>query len=382
MVAPTPRERLRISPRSAVLSVALFGATLGLLAVVAAAQRVIGWILVAGTLAGLLHPLVSLLDRRMPRALATGIVMLVAVGTVGTVVYRLVDDVQRETRRLQEAGPERAREIERSERFGDFARDIRLSERVDRFLRGLPERLRGGTTAEAIQAAATRGVAFLATGVLTIFFLQHGPRLARAGLNQLHDRRRRERLAQLALAVYRRAFGYASASLAMSLAAGLAAYLAARMAEVPGPAALGVWVGLWDLVPLAGAAIGAFPIVALAAASSGERAVVVALAFVAYQVVENVLVQRNVERATVKVGPFVTLAAGLVGLELSGVAGALLAVLAATMVVSGAAELAGRDEPEPEPEREPEPEEPAAPDEPDEAEPEPEREEPAERSAG
>ena len=346
MAAPVSRERLRISPRSAVLSVAIFGATLGLLAVVAAAQRVIGWILVAATLAGLLHPVVSMLARRMPRALATGTVMLIAVGTVGTVVYRLVDDVQRETRRLQEAGPERAREIERSERFGEFARDIRLSERTERFLRRLPERLRGGTTAEALQAAATRGVAFLATGVLTIFFLLHGPRLARAAGNQLHDRRRRERLATLGIAVYRRAFGYASASLAMSLAAGLAAYLAARLAEVPGPAALGVWVGLWDLVPIAGAVVGALPIVALAAASSGERALVVALAFVAYQVVENVLVQRNVERATVKVGPFVTLAAGLVGLELSGVAGALLAVLAATMVVSGADELAGRDDPE------------------------------------
>jgi predicted PurR-regulated permease PerM len=277
----------------------------------------------------------------MPRALATAVVMLTLVGTLGAVAYRLVDDVQRETRRLQEAGPERAREIERSERFGDFARDIRLAERTDRFLRQLPERLRGGTTAEALQAAATRGVAFLATGVLTVFFLQHGPRLARSARNQIRDVGRRERLQALGMAVFRRAFGYAGASLAMALAAGLFAYLVARMAEVPGPAALGVWVGLWDLVPLAGTVVGALPIVALAAASSGERALVVALAFVAYQLVENLLVQRNVERATVKVGPFVTLAAGLVGLELSGAAGALLAVLAATMVVTAADELAG-----------------------------------------
>ena len=323
----------------------MLGATLGLLAVVAAAQRVIGWILVAATLAGLLHPLVSVLARRMPRAAATAIVMLTLVGTLGTVGYGIVDDIQGETRRLQDAGPARARELERSERFGEFARDIRLAERTDEFLRRLPERLRGGTTAEALQAAATRGVAFLATGVLTVFFLQHGPRLARAAGRQIHDARRRERLGALGAAVYRRAFGYAGASLAMSLAAGLAGYLVARMAEVPGTAALGVWVGLWDLVPVAGAAVGALPIVALAAASSGERAVVVAVAFVAYQVIENVLVQRNVERATVKVGPFVTLAAGLVGLELSGVAGALLAVLAATMAVSATDELAGRDEP-------------------------------------
>ena len=319
---------------------AILGATLALLAVIAAAQRVIGWILVAATLAGLLHPLVSLVARRVPRAVATGLVMLTLVGTAGAIGYRLVDDVARETRRLQEAGPQRAAELEGSERFGDFARDIRLAERVDRFLQKLPERLRGGTTAEALQAAATRGVAFLATGVLTIFFLQHGPRLARAARNQVRDPALRRRVEELAVAVYHRAFGYATSSLAMSLAAGLAAYLAARLAEVPGPAALGVWVGLWDLVPLAGAFIGALPIVVFAAATSGERAIVLIVAFVAYQVVENVLVQRNVERSTVRVGPFVTLAAGLVGLELSGVAGALLAVLAATIALTTADQLA------------------------------------------
>jgi len=320
----------------------MFGATLALLAVVAAAQRVIGWILVAATLAGLLHPLVSLLARRMPRALATATVMLTLVGTLGAVGYGLVDDVQRETRRLQVAGPERAREIESSERFGGIAVDLRLSERTDRFLRNLPQRLRGGTTAEALQAAATRGVAFLATGVLTIFFLQHGPRLARSARNQVRDPGRRSRLHSLGVAVYRRAFGYATSSLVMSLAAGLAAYLAARLAHVPGPAALGVWVGLWDLVPLAGALIGAVPIIVLAAASSGERSLALIVAFVAYQTVENLVVQRSVEGSTVQVGPFVTIAAALVGLELSGVAGALLAVLAATIVVTTADELSSQ----------------------------------------
>jgi predicted PurR-regulated permease PerM len=340
MVAPIPRERLRISPRSAVMAVAMFGATLALLAVVAAAQRVIGWILVAGTLAALLHPLVSQLARRMPRALATAVVMLALVGGLGAVGYGLVDDIASETRRLQEAGPERAREIERSPRFGELAREIKLSERTERFLHDLPARLRGGTPAEALRAAATRGVAFLATGVLTIFFLQHGPRLARSARDQIRDTGRRQRAEALAVAVYRRAFGYSGAALGMSLAAGLTAFLVARLADVPGPAALGVWVGLWDLVPLAGALVGAVPIVVLAAASSGQRALAVVMVFIAYQALENLLIERSVERSTVRVGPFVTLAAGLVGLELSGVAGALLATLAATIAMTTADELA------------------------------------------
>lgn len=339
----TARRRLRISPRSAVLAVGMLGATLGLLAMAAASRRVIGWLLVAATLAGLLHPLVGVLARRMPHGIAVLVVMAGTVGAAAAVGYGLVDDIRSETRRLQEVAPVRAQEVERSERFGGLARDLELADRTGRFLDQLPDRLRGGTPAEALRAAATRGVAFLATGVLTVFLLLHGPDLARAAVHQLPDQARREQLSALGVDVYRRAFGYARRSLAMALAAGLLAYVVARLAEVPGPAPLGVWVGLWDLVPLAGAAVGALPIVALAAVGSGDRALVVALVFVAYQLMENLLVQRRVEAATLTLGPFLTLLAGLVGLELSGVAGALLCVLAAGMAVAAAAHLAPPD---------------------------------------
>lgn len=338
------RERLRITPRSAVRAVAMLGATLVLIRVADAAQRVLGWILVAAVLACLLHPLVLALQRRMPRGLAVAVVMGTLVATLAAIGYGLVDNISRETDRLQTAGPERAREIERSPRFGKTARDLHLAERTERFLDGLPERLRGGTPAEAIQAAATRGVAYLTTGVLTIFFLLHGPRLAAAAARQIREERRRRRAEAVAYRVYQRAFGYTRSNLAMALAAGLFAYVAARMASVPGPAPLGFWVGLWDLVPVAGAFLGALPIVVLAAVASGGKAAVLAVAFVAYQVVENVVVQRRVESRTVKVGPFLTLAAGLVGLELSGVAGALLSVLVVTVAITVADELAGDED--------------------------------------
>jgi predicted PurR-regulated permease PerM len=322
------------------MAVAALGVTLALLRVIDASKRVIGWILVAGVLAGLLHPVVSRLQRHMRRGLAVGLVMLGLVVTAGAVVYGLVDDVRTQTSRLQEAAPERARQLEQSKRFGEVARDIHLEERTRRFVDEVPERLRGGTPAEAIRAAATRGVAYLATGVLTVFFLLHGPRIARAALDQLRDPARRARMQGVVRNVYGRAFGYAGASLTMALAAGLFAYALARTADVPGPAPLAIWVGLWDLVPLAGVVVGGGPIVGLAAVVSGDRAIVLALAFAAYQLVENLVVQRRVEAATVRVGPFLTLVAGLVGLELSGVAGALLLVLATTIAVVAADEVA------------------------------------------
>jgi predicted PurR-regulated permease PerM len=334
------RERLLISPRSAVLAVAMLGATLGGLAVLAASRRVIGWILVAATFAGLLHPIVSWLQRRMRRGLAVLIVMVVLVGTAGVAIYGLIDDVTAQTRRLQEVAPQRAADLEKSDRFGELARDLHLADRTRRFLDALPERLRGGSTADALRAAATRGVAFLATGVLTIFFLQHGPRIAAGAVRQLSDPRKRQRVKDLAPVIYARAFGYAASTLGMALAAGLFAFAMGRAADVPGPVALGIWVGLWDLVPVGGALVGAIPIVALAAVNSGADAAWLAVGFIGYQLAENFLVERRVEAQTVHVGPFLTLAAGLVGLELAGVPGALLSVLGVTVAIAVADELA------------------------------------------
>jgi predicted PurR-regulated permease PerM len=226
-----------------------------------------------------------------------------------------------------------------------LARDFKLEERTRRFVKEVPVRLRGGTAAEALRAAGSRGVAFLATTVLTIFFLLHGPRIARSAVGQITDPARRARFRAVAIAVYRRGFGYATGTLAMAFAAGLFGYDMARLADVPGAAPLGIWIGLWDLVPSVGAFVGALPILALAGVVSGAKAAWLAAGFLVYQAVENRFVQRRVEKATVRIGPFLTLVGGLVGLELSGVAGALLTVLAIALAVVAAEEVCGKQAP-------------------------------------
>lgn len=63
------------------------------------------------------------------------------------------------------------------------------------------------------------------------------------------------------------------------------------------------------------------------------------MAFVAYELAETLVLQRWVERHSVRVGPFLTVVAGFAGLELYGIGGALVAVLAATMAVAVVDEL-------------------------------------------
>jgi predicted PurR-regulated permease PerM len=340
MAAAERPERLRVSTRSVGVLVALLGLTLLVLRMVDAAQRVIGWMLVAVSVAGLLELLVRKLVRR---GWKRGRAVLVIFGTglllAGLATYRVVDDVNRGTKLLRTAAPAAAAELETSERFGETARTLKLRERTDRFIAELPAKLRGGTPADALRAAATRGVAFLTTSVLTLFLLLHGPELAAAGLRQVSDERRRERLGRIGARAYERAFGYAGGSLLMAALAGWIAYGLAVAGDVPGAAPLALWVALWDVVPIAGAVIGAAPIVVLAGVDDPRKGLLLALVFVAYQVFEDFVLQPRLERRTMRLGPFLTVAAGFAGLELRGIPGALIAVLAVATAAAALDEL-------------------------------------------
>jgi predicted PurR-regulated permease PerM len=344
MAAAERPERLRVSTRSVAVLVALVGVTLLVLRMVAAAGRVLGWMLVAAALAGLIEPGVRrLVARGWPRGRVVLLVAFLGLVLVGLTTYRVVDDVRRGTKALQRAAPEAAAHVERSERFGGAARSVHLVERTDAFARALPSRLRGGTAADALRAAATRGVAFLTTSVLTLFLLLHGPKLAAAGLAQIADERRRARVRRVGLAAYERAFGYARGSLLMAALAGWVAHAAAMAAGVPGAAPLALWVAIWDVVPIVGAVVGAAPIVVLAAVADPVRGSVLALVFLGYQLFEDLAMQPRLERTTMRLGPFLTVAAGFAGLELRGLPGALLAVLAVATVSAALDELTERE---------------------------------------
>lgn len=321
------------------LAVAGLGVTLLLIRVFLASERVLGWILTAAVVAGLLHPAVSVLQTRMRRGLAVGVVAVATLTLIGLTAFGLTSAFVRETRHLQAAAPRAAEAVERSGRFAEAARELKFAERTRRFVDEVPARLRGGTPAEAFRAAATRGVAFLATGVLALFLLLHGPRLAESAAAQIGDATRRARLVEVAPPAYRRAFTYATGTLAMALVAGLLTYAVASVTGVPGPAPLGLWAAMWDAVPILGLTIGAVPVVLLAALASPARGLLAAALLIGYQAFEATVLQPRVEVRSIRLGPFLTVGAGLVGLEMYGLGGALLVPLAVALLIAIADEL-------------------------------------------
>src|SRR5437879_5049137 len=114
MPAPQRTAVLRLTPTSVVRAVVMLGVALAVLGVVAASERVIGWLLAAAALAGLFHPVVDALHRRMPRPVALVIVVVAVLAIVAGIAYAVVDDVVRQLHQLQKAVPDAARSIEHS----------------------------------------------------------------------------------------------------------------------------------------------------------------------------------------------------------------------------------------------------------------------------
>ena len=90
--------------------------------------------------------------------------------------------------------------------------------------------------------------------------------------------------------------------------------------------ALGLLVAILDLIPLAGATLGAIIVTLVALTDSATAAAVVAAFFIVYQQLENHLLQPIVYGRTVRLSPLAILLSVLIGVEVAGIVGALLAI--------------------------------------------------------
>ncbi len=95
---------------------------------------------------------------------------------------------------------------------------------------------------------------------------------------------------------------------------------------VPYAVALGLVVAILDLIPLAGATMAAILIGIVAFLHSVPAGIVVVAFFVAYQQVENHVLQPVIYGRTVQLSPLTVLISILIGAELAGILGALGAI--------------------------------------------------------
>jgi len=321
---------------------------------VPSAQRVIGWTLAGAAIAALVYPAVDVLGRWIPRWIAIFLVSLALLAPLALESYAVVSEVQSELSKLERFAPDAAGRVERrDDSLGEFARQFELRRKVKDAVSTIPQRIVTGGSADtgtAISETATRGIGFLTVGFLVIFFLAGGRAMVDGGLRQFDDPDQRDRVRVLAHQVYRDSFGYVRGALGLAVLTGLVAWGTARLANVPGAAVIGIWVGLLDLLPVFGAVLGWAPLIALAYVQSPGAALGALVAFALYQAIDSLWIRRSIERNTLRLGRFLPVVGAFGGFELAGFGGALMGILAMAVAVRALrAYVQYRDHPPPTP---------------------------------
>jgi predicted PurR-regulated permease PerM len=132
----------------------------------------------------------------------------------------------------------------------------------------------------------------------------------------------------------RRVFGgYLRGQLILGLVLGVVAGTGAAAFGLPYPVVIGVLAGLFELVPMFGSLLGAIPAVIVALFQPFPTVLWVILFFFIVNQAENYLLAPRITGESLGLTPFYTLLALLLGIEIAGFLGALVAVPVAAVLL-------------------------------------------------
>jgi predicted PurR-regulated permease PerM len=325
-------ERLvRFRPRAILTVIAVVVTSSIVLWTLWAARGVITWALIALFLAMALNPAVEWCLRRgiRRRGVAVGVVYLAALALVVGISATFVPTLVREVNDFADAVPGYIEDLTKGEgKLGFLERDYQIVEKVREAIEksGVTGVLGLSSTALSITKSVVNVViATITIAFLTLFMLLEGPRWMER-IFSLVPEDRQPRWRKVGQDVYRTVGGYVTGNLTISLIAGVASTLVLLGLGVQYAVALGLVVGILDLIPLAGATIAAVVVSTVGFLDSTTAGIVLIIFFVIYQQVENHVLQPLVYGRTVQLSPLVVLVAVLIGAELAGVVGALGAI--------------------------------------------------------
>jgi predicted PurR-regulated permease PerM len=339
---------VRASPSQVARTVAVALLTtavvLGALFLLWQVRTFVGWFVIALFLAAVLDPAVNWLQRRhrlIKRPLAIAFTYL---GVVAALLFMvaiflplLVDQIDGLINFVTAAAqaPEGPTEYLKGlakqnglgglfERFSDQLADLRKQ---------LGEVLRNAflsTGQIAVSAAGFLG-ALASVLTLTFFLILGSERYLNAGVGLFPEAHRplvRRLLTQSGGAIS----GYITGNLAISVICGIITFVVLLVLGMPYAAPLALVVAVLDLVPLVGATLGGALLVIVGLFVEPWKAVVLLVFVLIYQQVESSILQPLVYSKAVQLNGLVILIALLVGGQLLGIPGALLAIPVAEII--------------------------------------------------
>ena len=305
--------------------------TLSLIWLVGQLFSVILTFVIALMLTAALAPAVNWLEHRgVKRMLAVAITMLIMLAGIALLVFLLLQPVIDEGRQFADDFPTYVDKV--SSRFDTSVPD--LYDRIQETAKRLQANDLVGPVANIISVGRslfTGASNALLVLVMTAYLLSDGRRIYLWLVRYLPDGQEakvRRALPEVSNVVS----GYVVGQLATSFLFGLFSYIILTAVGAPQALFLALIAALLDAVPIIGATLATIPAVLLALTVSPTAAIITLVAYLGYQQIENYVIVPRVYRGTLQISSFAVLIAVLIGSQLLGVLGALLALPAAAAV--------------------------------------------------
>jgi predicted PurR-regulated permease PerM len=355
---------------SKVVFVALFCAALALLLAIAVlhTRTTLQWVVTAIFLALALDPAVELIRRArirgrgLPRVAA---ILVVYVAFFAALVYlslHVFPAIVRDIEGLAGKLPTYVSDFEdwasENQQFQDLNQKYDITQKLSEQASSLPSRLGSGATelGNITVSLLEHLLAAITVLALTFFLLLDGRGMFERGTGRLPVPQR-ERARRVGVRVAEVVRAYVSVNLLLAAAAGLLTWLFLEIEGFHLAVPMGALVAFLDLIPLIGLTVGGavVAIVLLIDGGPGD-AIVWAAIFLVYQQLQDRVIQPLMYKGgALKVNPAVAIVAVIVGANLAGVLGALLAVPAAAslgviieeLVLSGPPTAPAEAQPEP-----------------------------------
>jgi predicted PurR-regulated permease PerM len=327
-----------LSVRSIVRTVLVIVCVVLILYLLYMLRRPISWLLISTFLAVALSPPVNYLARSMRRGYAITLVylglLLVPVLLIALIVPPLITEANHFAENVPQYADDVTKFVQENDRLRELNKDYDITSKLEEEAGKLPARLGGaaGTLRDIGFGIVSSLFALLTILVMTAFLLGSGHRWVDqiiASRPPEQRRRLRRSLENMAGAVS----GYMAGALTIAMIAGIATFIVLTILGVPFSGPLAVVAGLMSLIPMVGATIAAILIGVVTLFENFPTATIVwTIWAIAYQQLENHVIQPQIQKRTVNVHPLLTIVAVLFGGTLLGVLGAIVAIPVAASI--------------------------------------------------
>jgi predicted PurR-regulated permease PerM len=334
-------EQIEARAVAKIVLVALFWIAVAVLLAIAIlhTRTPLKWVAAAIFFALALDPAVNLVQRAwprgrsMPRVLAILIVYVLAFAALAFLTLEvfppIVNDIEGLARKLPTYVHDFEEWANNNQQFQELNQKYDITQKLSEQANRIPSHLssEASTVGSFTVSLLEHLLAAITVITLTFILLLHGSGMFDRGTERLPEQQRGQ-ARRIGARVSEVVKAYVSVNLLLAIAAG---FLTWGFLEIEGfhlAVPLGVLVAFLDLIPLIGLTVGGFTVFGILLIDGGPSdAIIWLILFLTYQQLQDRVIQPLLYKGgALKVNPAVAIVAVIVGADLAGVLGALLAI--------------------------------------------------------